>query len=86
MVTLWNRADHYIFILWFLSSSVFTGSIARSTSGRYLIYSEADFEVFCPTGATHIAPKGLLLHAKFHPHRCNDKGVEPLKLEFFTQI
>ena len=26
----------------------FTGSIARSASRRYLIYSEADFEVFSP--------------------------------------
>jgi len=24
MVTLWNRADHYIFILWFLSSYLFS--------------------------------------------------------------
>jgi len=86
MVTLWNRADNYIFILWFLSSSIFTGSIARSASRRYLIYSEANFEVFPPAGATHIAPKGPLLHAKFHPHRFNDKGVEPQKLEFFTHI
>jgi len=23
---------------------------------------------------------GHLLHAKFHPHRCNDKGVGPPKL------
>ena len=29
-----------------------TGSIARSASRRYLVYSEADFEVFRPTGAT----------------------------------
>jgi len=29
--------------------------------------------------------KGPLLHAKFHPHRCNDKGVGP-KIEIFTQI
>ena len=29
-----------------------TGGIARSASCRYLIYSEADFEVFHPTGAT----------------------------------
>ena len=26
---------------------------------------------------------GPLLHAKFHPHRCNDKGVEPKKLKYF---
>jgi len=31
---------------------VVTGSIAQSTSRRYLIYSEADFEVFRPIGAT----------------------------------
>ena len=26
--------------------------------------------------------KGPLLHATFHPHRCNDKGVGPPKLKF----
>jgi len=30
----------------------FTGSIARSTSRRYLIYSQAAFELFRPPGAT----------------------------------
>jgi len=29
-----------------------TGSIARSATRRYLIYSEADFEVFRPAGGT----------------------------------
>jgi len=29
-----------------------TGSIAPNASRRYLVYSEADFEVFHPTGAT----------------------------------
>jgi len=29
-----------------------TGSIASSASRRYLIYSEVDFEVFRPAGAT----------------------------------
>jgi len=31
---------------------VITGSIAHSATSRYLIYSEADFEVFRPAGAT----------------------------------
>ena len=31
---------------------IITGSIARSASRRYLIYSEADFEVFRPARAT----------------------------------
>ena len=30
--------------------------------------------------------EGLLLHAKFHPHRCNDKGVGPPKLKFLLRI
>jgi len=37
------------------SRYVITGRIARSTSRQYLIYSEANFEVFCgfhPIGAT----------------------------------
>jgi len=55
----------------------FTGSIARSASHRYLIYSEADFEVFC-----HEGPH---LRAKFHPHRCNDKGVGPQKVKFLIR-
>ena len=25
-----------------------------------------------------------LLHAKFHPHRCNDKGVGPQNLNFYS--
>jgi len=29
-----------------------TGSIARSASSRYFVYSQADFEVFRPAGAT----------------------------------
>ena len=30
--------------------------------------------------------KGPLLHAKFHPHRCNDKGVGPPKLKFLLRF
>jgi len=61
-----------------------------------LIYSEADFEVFRPQGR-HIAPMwvtfgtekeifGPLLHAKFHPHRCNDKGIGTTKLKFLLRF
>jgi len=63
---------------------IITGSIARSATCRYLIYSEADFEVFAPQGR-HVAPIGALLvpllHTKFHPNRCKDKGVGPQKLK-----
>ena len=29
---------------------------------------------------------GPLFHAKFHPHRCNDKGVGPQKLKFVLRF
>ena len=38
--------------LYDVKTRVITGSIARSPTRRYLIYSEADFEGFRPTGAT----------------------------------
>ena len=73
------------------ANALVTGSMARSATRRYLSYSEADFEVFRPDGR-HAAPmgvkfgvegsKGPLLHAKFHPHRCNDEGIGPPKLKF----
>ena len=69
--------------------SVFTGSIARSATRQYLIYSEADFEVFRPAGATRCTDVGEiwhLLHAKFHPHRCNDKGIGAPKLKFLLRF
>jgi len=56
--------------------SFITGSIARSATRRFfLIYSDADFEVFRPAGATRCTDCGeiwhLLLRAKFNPNRCN---------------
>jgi len=30
--------------------------------------------------------KGSLLHAKFHPHGCNDKGIGPPKLKFLLRF
>jgi len=64
-----------------------SGSIAHSAKRRYLSYSEANFKVFRPHGR-HVAPmkvkfgmdegtKCPLLHAKLHPHQCNNKGMGP---------
>ena len=59
---------------------------------RYLVYLEADFEVFRPAGATRCNDGGEIwhgggaLHAKFHPHRCNDKGAGPPKLKFLLRF
>jgi len=58
-----------------------------------LSYSQADFEIFRPTGATRCTDGvkfgaeertfGPLLHANFHPHQW---GIGHPKLKFFTEI
>jgi len=63
----------------------------RSASRRDLIYSDADFDVFPRRGDTlhrrgEIWHGGRDLRAKFHPHRCSDKGVGPQKLKFVLRF
>ena len=58
---------------------IFTGSIARSATCRYLIYSEADFEVFFAPQGRHVAPIG----GKFG----TEEGTEgPSSVPNFTPI
>jgi len=72
----------------------FTGSIASSAKCRYISYSEADFEFFFAAQVQHVAPIGLaeIWHggvnrsAKFHPHRCNSKGIGAPKLKFLLRF
>jgi len=45
-----------------LRQCLFTGSIPRSASRRYLVYSEADFEVFHPSGTTRCTNVGEIRH------------------------
>jgi len=63
-----------------------TGSIARSANlpvfsllrGRFWGFSPRRGDTLHQWGwnlARRRGPKGPLLRAKFHPHRCNDKGV-----------
>ena len=47
-----------------LAISLITGSIARSASRWYLMYSEADFEVFRPAGATRCTDGGEIGHGE----------------------
>jgi len=62
---------------------------ALKAKRRYLSYSEGDFEVFCPAGATRSTDGSEIWHevpllpAKLQPHRCNDKGIWTPKL--FTE-
>jgi len=91
MAALRSRCGHYI-----LQHKIFTGSIARSATCRYLIYPEVILRFFAPQGR-HVAPIGVtfgkvegtwgpLLRAKFHPNRCNDKDVGPQKLKFLLRF
>jgi len=43
---------------------IFTGSIASSAKWRYISYSEADFEVFRPTGVTRCTDGGDIWHGE----------------------
>jgi len=74
----------------------FTGNIALSASRQYIFTERPILRFFAPQGR-HIAPMVVtfgteewtedpLLHAKFHPHRCNDKGVGPQKLKILLRF
>ena len=63
---------------------IFTGSIARSASRRYLIYSEADFEVFCPAGATRCTDG--VKFGTVSPPSVQRQGCRTPKTDIFTQI
>jgi len=71
---------------------LFTGSIVSSAKRQYLIYSEADFEVFGPVGATRCDDGGQIwrgggdLARQISPHQCNDKGIGPPKLKFLRRF
>jgi len=55
VVTRTRNVSEYLLVL---ALCLVTGNIASSASRRYLVYSEADFEVFRPAGATHCADGG----------------------------
>jgi len=42
-------------------------------------------ENVAPMGVKFGTEKGSLLRAKFHPHRCNDKGIGPPKLKYLLR-
>jgi len=78
-----------VYVLFLLGCMLLPAALRAAQACRYLIYSEADFEVFRPAGPTRCTDggeiwrgggtKGPLLHAKFNSHGCNDKGVGPPK-------
>jgi len=75
---------------------IITGSIARSASHQYLVYSEADFEVFRPVGATRCTDVDNIWHGggdqsspppcHISPPSVQQQGRRTPKTEIFTQI
>jgi len=63
--------------------------LCYNQSSVFSLLIEADFEVFRLAGATRCTDgvkfrteEGPFLIAKFHPHRCNDKGIWPPNWNF----
>jgi len=72
-------------------SNIFTGSIARSATclpvfnllrGRFWGFSPRRGDTLHRWG-WNLARR---LHAKFHPHRCNDRSAGPQKLKFLLRF
>ena len=73
-----------------LRTCFITGSIARSANLPVFSLLRGRFWVFSPRTlhrwGWNFAPEGPLLRAKFHPHRCNGKGVGPQNLNFYSDL
>jgi len=67
---------------------LFYRQIARSARRRYLIYSEADFEVFRPAGEIWHGggDPGSPPPCQISPHLCNGLGIGPPKLKFLLRF
>ena len=66
--------------------SVITGSIARSANLSVFSLLRGRFSGFSQHRGDTLHRWGEICHAKFHPHRCNDKGVGPPKLKFLLRF
>jgi len=65
---------------------IITGSIAHRASLPVFSLLRGRFWAFSPRRGDTLHRWGPILHAKFHPHRCNDKGVGPPKLKFLLRF
>ena len=68
---------------------IFTGSIARSANLSVFSLLRGQFWGFSPRRGDTLHRWGWNVawrNAKFHPNRCNDKGVGPPKLKFLLRF
>ena len=79
----------YCLRLFYTFCFLITGSIARSANLPVFNLLRGRFWGFSPRRGDTLHRWGWncpLLRAKFHPHRCNDKGVGPPKLKFLLRF
>jgi len=84
----------YFIILFFLI--LLPAALRAAQACRYLIYSQADFEVFCPAGATRCTDGGEIWHGVGDPRSTppcqisspsvQRQGCRTPKIEIFSQI
>jgi len=78
MIYVFYHATFFVSIAY--TNAVVTSSIVRSTSHRYLIYSDANFEVFLPAGPTRCT-----VGVKFGTEE-GTEGPVPFSMPNFTPI
>ena len=93
-----------LFYLWspyvigrpYIFSSCLPAALREAQTCRYLVYSEANFEVFRPAGATRCTDGGEIWHGggdrrspppcQISPPSVQRQGCRTPKIEIFTQI
>jgi len=89
------KSMHLLHILFTLYLWLLPAALRAAQACRYLIYSEADFEVFRPAGATRCTDRGEIWHglrAKFHrpcqisPPSVQRQGCRTPKLKFVLRF
>jgi len=91
------ESEFYAYFIWIIIYTPYLPAALRAAQTcRYFVYSEADFEVFRPAGATRFTDGGeiwhgggnrRLLHANFHFTLSVQRlGYRTPKTEIFTEI
>jgi len=66
------------------NSELLAAALREAQTCRYLVYSEANFEVFRPAGATRCTDGGEI--CQISPPSVQRQGCRTPKIEIFTQI
>jgi len=89
----WNKDSWHRRPAKTLNANLLPAALRAAQACRYLIYSEADFEIFRPAGSTRFTDGGEIWHGGgdlWSPPPCQispqGRGCRTPKIEIFTQI